>query len=181
MFIRKITKQYKKLIDNYHNHFLLEDIKPVVLHDSEFIFIFSPVRIKFYKKLYALISHKLSMLGMASCFPFTNDSFSSHYPEFVVDELDMNNALSLGKTKRIVKSLAGEGLFYKWAVDLKKEKIETQGINFFPIILCTLRSLQKRYNVFYHDEDNEIRRHSYSRGEAFPHRALWRSLRIDRD
>ena len=152
--MRKIAKYLKLKFQKNLTSLLLKDVKPVDIKDSEYVFIFSPVRIRFYEKLYALISHRLSKIGIASCFPFKNDWSNSAYPGFDVDGLAMNHALIIGKTKRIIKSAHGNELFFEWIVDIENEKIEAQGINFFPVIRSTLRSLQKRYNVFFHDQDN---------------------------
>ena len=156
--MRKIIKSFYSLIDNYMTVFLLKRIKPVDINNSEYIFIFNHVKGNYAGKLYALMLHALSKRGIASCFSYINDPVSRYYPRYDVDGHAISNVFMAEKKTRCIKSVtdSNEGrLFYDWVVEIENEKIEAEGINFFPIIKSTLRSLQKRYNVFFVDENNQ--------------------------
>lgn len=153
MLTRKIIKRFNRLADYYFTRLLLKNVKPVDIYNSEYIFIFHQVKSKFNGKLYILVSHELSKLGIPSCFKFKNDLVSSYYPRFNIDGEQISNSFT-SKKRFIIESSHGEQLFFKWEVDLENEKMEAEGINFFPIIRNTLRTIQKRYNVIFRDEDN---------------------------
>ncbi len=66
--IRKIKKNLNRLAENYYTRLLLKRIKPVDIKDSEYLFIFNQMASKFTAKLYMIVSHELSKVGLASCF-----------------------------------------------------------------------------------------------------------------
>jgi len=152
--MRKIIKSFYWLVDTYLTADLLKRIKPVNAQNSEYIYIFCHVNSNFSGKLYALVMHELSKHGIVSFFLFKNHILSPYYPRFDIDGHKISNAFKVEKRKKSIKSSARQRLFFKWKVDPEKETIEAEGINFFPIIRSTLRATQKRYNVFYTDEDN---------------------------
>ncbi|MGD2187826.1 MAG: hypothetical protein PVI71_16965 [Desulfobacterales bacterium] len=153
--MRKIIKSFYWLVDNFLTAALLKRIKPVDIHNSEYIFIFSHVKSNYSGKLYTLLLHEFSKQGVASYFLFKNNLLSSYYPRFDIDGHKISNAFTVEKKKRLIKSSDGQRLFFEWAVDIENKKIEAKGINFFPIVTNTLRAIQKRYNVFYNDENNK--------------------------
>jgi len=150
----KIVKLFNSFVDNHLSAGLLRSIKPIDINNSEYIFIFNQGKSKFANKLYTLISHELSKHNIATCFLYKDNFLSSYYPPFNINEYKISNSLSLEKN-RCVKSLHARELYFEWTVDIENEKIEANEINFFPIIENTLRMLQKRYNVFYTDDDNK--------------------------
>ncbi len=141
------------MADNYFTRSLLKNVKPVDIKNSEYIFIFHQVKSKFNAKLYILISHELSKFGIPSCFKFKNDLVSSYYPRFDIDGEQISNSY-ISKKRFIIEPSPEEQHFFKWNVDLENEKMQAEGINFFPLIRNTLRTIQKRYNVVFRDEDN---------------------------
>jgi capsular polysaccharide export protein len=154
--MRKIVKLLYRLLDNYYTTVLLKNIRSVDIKNSEYIFLFNQVRGTFAGKLYALISHELSKNGIASYFLYKTDISSTYYNRFNIDGYEISNAFILEK-ERYIKSLTPlneRRLFFEWIVNIENQKIEAEGINFFPIIRSTLRIIQKRYNVFYSDENN---------------------------
>ena len=153
MLIRKIRKKFNRLADNYFTRLLLKNVKPVDIKNSEYIFIFHQVKSKFNRKLYILVSHELSKRGIPSCFKFKSDLLSSYYPRFDIDGAHISNSFT-SKKRFIIEPSHGEQLSFKWKVDLENEKMEAEGINFFPLIRNTLRTIEKRYNVVFKDEDN---------------------------
>ena len=44
-------------------------------------------------------------------------------------------------------------LKYNWSIDFEKEVVEAYGINFFPLIENTLRTVFKRYNIDFSDDE----------------------------
>jgi len=148
----KLLKLYNRWLDNHLTRNLLKSIKPVDINNAEYIFILNPAHSKFAQKLYSLLSHELSTHGIPSCVLFQNDLLSPHYPRLNIDGYEISNSLALIE-KRFVKSLNKNQLFFDWKVQIQNEIIEAEGINFFPFIKNTLRVMQKRYNVFYKDEN----------------------------
>ena len=153
--MRKLVKLLNELLDKNLTHVLLKSIKPVDIEQSEYIFIFNAVKSSFYEKLYTLVSHKLASLDIASCFLYKNDLLSSYYPHFDIDGIEINNSLIIEKKTRHINSSNKHSNFFEWVIEIENEKIEAEGINFFPIIRNTLRSVQKRYNPIFIDKDNK--------------------------
>jgi hypothetical protein len=142
------------LADNYYTAILLKNIKPIDINNSEYIFLFNQVKSSFAEKLYPLVSRELSTKGIPSCFLYKNNVLSHHYPRLHVNGHEISNSFII-ENKRFVKSVHGQQLYFDWTIDIENEKIEAEGVNFFSIIENTLREIQKRYNVFYTDEDNK--------------------------
>ena len=151
--MHKILKSFHKFKDSSLTSLLLKNIRPVDINNAEYIFILNPVHSKFAQKLYTLLSHELSTHGIPSCFLFQNDLLSPYYPKLSIDGHEITNSLDLVE-KRFVKLLNRHELFFDWKVEIKNERIEAEGINFFPFIRNTLRMIQKRYNVFFTDDNN---------------------------
>jgi len=151
--MRKIKKKLSRLADNYYTRLLLRNIKPIDINDSEYLFIFNQTISKFIGKLYILVSHELSKRGITSCFQYKNDLWEPYSPQFHIDGYEISNSFTSEK-RFCIKSLHGQQLFFKWSVDIENKIIEAEGINFFLYINNTLRTIQKRYSVFFRDEDN---------------------------
>ena len=152
--MRKILKLFNGLLDNNLAHGLLKSIKPVDIKTSEYVFIFNVVKSPYMEKLYTLVSHRLATLDIASCFLYKNDLLSRYYPRFEIDGIEINNSLMIDKKARQISLLNKHSNFFEWVIEIENGKIEAEGINFFPIISNTLRSIQKRYNAKFIDEDN---------------------------
>ena len=153
MLMHKIVKLFNRLRDTNLTRLLLKNIKPVDINNSEHIFIFNQLESKFYLKLYALVSCELSKRGIGSCFLYKDDLLSPYYPEFSINGYEISNALAVEK-RGLISSTHSSNLFFEWVIDIENEKIESQGVNFFNIITSTLRKIQKRYNVYFKDENN---------------------------
>jgi hypothetical protein len=151
--IRKILKKISRNADAKLTRVLLKNIKPVDIHNSEYIFIFHQIESKFTTRLYILVAHELSKLGIASCFKYHDDLLSRNFPRFEIDGVDISNSFKIDN-RFYIKSLHDRQPFFKWQVEIENEKIEAEGINFFPLIRNTLRTMQKRYNIFFKDEEN---------------------------
>ncbi|MEJ2170833.1 MAG: hypothetical protein P8X90_35530 [Desulfobacterales bacterium] len=154
MLKRKIRKKFKRLEDDYLTRLLLKNMKPADFNDSEYIFIFHQVKSKFNGKLYLLLSHQLSRMGIVSFLKFKNDLVSAYYPQLEIDG-ELISSSFIVKSRFIIEHLNPEKSFFEWNVDIGMERIEAEGINFFPIIRNTLRTVQKRYNVIFTDDDNQ--------------------------
>ena len=157
MLVPKIKKRFYKLADVYFTRVLLRSIKSIDINNSEFVFIFNHVKGTFAGKLYTLASHELSKHGIASFFLYKNNLLSRHHNRFEINGIEISNAFIVEK-KGCIKSLTlsnEQGLFFEWKIDIENEKIEAEGINFFPIILSTLRAIQKRYNVYFDGAANK--------------------------
>lgn len=144
---------YTKFVDNYYTRLLLKNIKPININDSEYIFIFNQTISKFTGKLYILVSHELSKQGIASCFQYKNDVWNRYSPQLILDGYQISNSFTSEK-RFCIKSPNEEQLVHKWTIDIENHIIETEGINFFPYINNTLRTIQKRYNVSFTQPDN---------------------------
>ena len=152
--MRKIKKKLSRLADNYYTRVLLKNIKRIDINNSEYIFIFNQTISKFTGKLYILLSHELSNRGIASCFQYKNDLWNPYSPRLDIDGYELSNSFTSEK-RFCIKSPNGQQLFFKWSVDIENKIIEAERINFFPYINNTLRTIQKRYNIFFRDEDNK--------------------------
>jgi len=151
--IRKIRKNICRNADAKLTRVLLNNIKPVEIHNSEYIFIFHQMQSKFTTRLYILVAHELSKRGIASCFKYHDDLLSPNFPRFDIDGVDISNSFKLD-SRFYIKSMHDRQPFFEWQVEIENEKIEAEGINFFPLIRNTLRTMQKRYNIFFRDEEN---------------------------
>ena len=137
-------KLYSKIVDNYYTRLLLKNIKHIDINNSEYIFIFNQTTSKFNGKLYMLVSHQLSQRGIASCFQYKNDLWGQYSPRLAIDGYEISNSFISEKKYRI-RPLPGQQLFFNWSIDIENEIIEAEGINFYPYINNTLRTIQKRY------------------------------------
>ena len=154
MLARKLRlKQYKR-VDEGLSHKLLKSIQSVDMESSDTIVIFNQGHSKYITKLYMLMSIELSRMGILSFFLHRNDLLLPYYPDFSINGLQLSNSVSTDK-QRYVMPAQPITPFFEWDIDIENERIELQGINFFPIIRNTLRVLQKRYNVHFTDENNE--------------------------
>jgi hypothetical protein len=154
MNILKIKKKVIKRIDKYFTTVLLKNIKPLNINESDYIIVFNELNANFFEKLYILISHQLSQKDIPSCFLYKNDLLKPYYPPFHINGLEISNSINL-IDKRSIQPMNKNGLHYDWAIDIEMNKIIAEGINFFQIINNTLRSVQKRYNVIFYDENNK--------------------------
>lgn len=151
--MRPIVKLYSKLADNYYTRVLLKSIKPIDINNSEYIFILNQTISKFTGKLYILVSHELAKHGIASCFQYKNDLWDPYSPRLDLDGYEISNSFTSEK-RFCIKPPNGQHLLHKWSIDIENRIIEAEQINFFSFINNTLRTIQKRYNVFFRDEAN---------------------------
>ncbi len=151
--IRKILKNISRNADAKLTRALLNNINPVDINKSEYIFIFHQIESNFTTRLYILVAHELSKMGIASCFKYHDDLLSPNFPRFTIGGYDISNSFTIDN-RFYIKSLHDRQLFFEWQVDIENEKIAAEGVNFFPLIRNTLRTMQKRYNIFFRDEDN---------------------------
>jgi hypothetical protein len=93
------------------------------------------------------------MQGIASCFQYRNDLWNPYAPRVDLDGYEISNSF-ISENRFCIKSFHEENFYFKWTVDIENKIIETEGINFFPYINNTLRTAQKRYNVFFIEQDN---------------------------
>ena len=153
MLMHKIAKKSRRMIDKHFTSVVLKNILPVAIDSSEYIFIFNQVESEFYLKLYALVSHELAKQGIGSSFLYKDDLLSPYNPEFKINGFEISDAFTVAG-RGSVNPAYSRDLVYDWRIDIENERIETHGVNFFPIIEATLRKIQKRYNVYFNDEDN---------------------------
>lgn len=154
MLARKLRLKYYKMVDQRLSHKLLKSIMPVDTGSSDTIVIFNQGHSKYKVKLYALLSIELSRMGILSFFLYRNDLLLPYYPDFVVDDFQLSNAVTTNK-KRFVIPAYPNSFFFEWDIDIENERIESQGVNFFPLIRNTLRVIQKRYNVHFIDNNHK--------------------------
>ena len=153
MLARKLRLKHYKMVDERLSHKLLKSIKSVDVDSSDAIVIFNQGHNKYKVKLYALFSSELSKMGIFSFFFHRNDLLLPYYPDFSVNGFQLSSSVTTDK-QRFVIAAHQNSSFFEWDIDIENERIEIQGVNFFPIIGNTLRVLQKRYNVHFTDEDN---------------------------
>jgi hypothetical protein len=142
------------MVDQCLSHKLLKSITPVDMGSSDTIVIFNQGHSKYKVKLYALLSIELSKMGILSFFLYQNDLLLPYYPNFIVNDFQISNAVTTNKQRYVIPAYPNSS-FFEWDIDIENERIELQGVNFFPLIRNTLRVIQKRYNVQFIDEDNE--------------------------
>jgi len=155
MLTPKIRKKINKLEDTHLTRMLLRNIRSVDIQNSKFLVIFHQVKSKFNAKLYILLSHQLAKMGIPSFLKFKNDLVSSYYPRFDVDGEQISESF-ISRKRFIIEPSDPEKFFFEWNVDTGRERIEAEGINFFPIIRNTLRTVQRRYNVIFTGDDNSM-------------------------
>ena len=153
MLARKIQKKYNQLVDQHLTRRLMKRLAPVDIKSSDTIVIFNQDRSKFNLKLYALLSIELSKMGISSFFLYKDDFLSPFYPSFKINGYQINNAFTASEKRNVIPEFDNAPSF-EWDIDIDNERIESQGVNFFPLIRNTLRNLQKRYNVQFINEDN---------------------------
>ena len=151
--IRKIEKKLNRMTEDYYTRLILKKIKPVDINKSEYLFIFSQKASRFSAKLYMLVSHELSKVGLASCFQYKNGQWSQYYPELVLNGNKISNSF-FSSNRFYIDSLSGQQLFFKWTLDIENQRIVAENINFFHIIQNTLRTIRKRYNISTNDQSN---------------------------
>jgi hypothetical protein len=156
MLFRKLAHNSRKKIDHYLTDALLAHIKPVDILTSEFLFIFCQEKSSFLKRLFTLISHELSLMNIPSTFLYHSDSISSRFPSLSIDGYQISNSLNYGKVKGDIESNNLNGYYFDWAVEIENQTIEAYNTNFFPLILSTLRTVQKCYNVNFFGSNNEM-------------------------
>jgi capsular polysaccharide export protein len=155
VFRRSIKKSYKAK-DKHLTRSLLKDIKLIDLKKSVYLFIFSQEKSSFSRRLFTLISHELSVINIPSIFLYQDDPISSRFPTLSINGFQISNSLRYGKHKGDIESDNLNGYYFDWTIDLEKQTIEAYNTNFFPLILNTLRTIQKRYNVDLNNSKNEI-------------------------
>lgn len=105
----------------------------------------------FYGKLYPLVAYELSRQGIPCCFLFKSQATGSHFPRLFVDSKEISNSLIVRNRIIRVADEASPGMLNDWELDYEGQKIETQGINFFPLIRTTLQASYKKYNIDFSD------------------------------
>jgi hypothetical protein len=156
MFFRKPSHKSRKKNEKYLTKSLLAHIKPVDIFSSEYLFVFSQEKSSFQKRLYILIARELSLMDIPSIFLYQKDSISSRFSTLSINGYQISNSLNYGKAKGDIESNNLNGYYFDWKVDIENQTIEAYNTNFYPIILTTLRTVQKRYNVNYYNSNNEI-------------------------
>jgi hypothetical protein len=154
MKARKFQKKYNELVDQHLSRRLMKRLAPVDIRSSDTIVIFNQNRSKYNSKLYALLSIELSRRGIISFFLYKHELLSPYYPSFKINEYQMSNAFTVTKNRNVIPPF-NNSLFFEWDIKIKNERIEAQGVNFFPLIRNTLRKIQKRYNVRFLNEEGK--------------------------
>ena len=177
--LRKIGAGYYQLKDDLLIKKILDDVKPVDVSSVDKLFIFSHRTSSFYLALYVLLAHALSKKGYPSCFLFRDRLLNRYFPnienfseqidfsnilsirnfevgpyfqKLIIDEKEISNSLIQAISKIKIIDRYKTMTDYNWEIDFKKELISTHNINFFPIILNTLRIILKRYNIDFSNE-----------------------------
>ncbi|MCK4799088.1 MAG: hypothetical protein KAT05_17070, partial [Spirochaetes bacterium] len=133
---------------------LLNKIPKLDIHEATKIFFFSSTNIDYYNRLYLLFGYELAKRGIPSCFLFENELISPHFPLFEVDNYQISNSLLVNKRRIHFISKKSQKNIFDWNVDLKREKILAEELNFFPLIRSNLRSFHKSYNIDFSDPIN---------------------------
>jgi len=105
----------------------------------------------FYGKLYPLAAYELSRQGVPCYFLFKSQSIGSHFSRLFVDSKEISNLLTTRKRIIRIENEAAPGTHNNWVIDYEGQKMETQGINFFPLIRNTLIAIYKKYNIDFGD------------------------------
>lgn len=156
--IKKIEKKLNKISENYHNKLLLKKIKYIDIKNSDYLYVFNPVNSKFTRKLYFLIAYELSKNGFPSIFLRKDDSFGSNFPELKIDDTKISNSCVFDK-RFTLKTNTDNNLNYEWEIDLDNKTIKVDGvdgIDFYPLISNTLRTIQKCYNISLETKEDHI-------------------------
>ena len=156
MFFRKPSLKSRKKNEKYITKSLLAHVKPVDISSSDYLFVFSQEKSSFPRRLFTLIARELSLMDIPSIFLYQNDTISSRFSSLSIDGYQISNSLNYGKAKGDIESNNLNGYYFDWKVDIENQTIEAYNTNFYPIILTTLRTVQKRYNVNYYNSNNEI-------------------------
>jgi len=132
---------------------LLRRVSSVDVDQSDTLCVFSKPGSDtgFYGKLYPLIAYELSRQGVPCYFLFKSQSIGSHFSRLFVDSKEISNLLTTRKRIVRIEYEAGPGMYNDWVIDYEGQKMETQGINFFPLIRNTLITIYKKYNIDFGD------------------------------
>jgi hypothetical protein len=121
--MRKLIQSYNRLVDHHLTSVLLRNIKPVDINNSEYIFIFNPVRGRYFEKLYILISHQLAQKGVPSFFVYKNDLLQPYYPSLHIDGHEISNSIILKNKQSIIHPLGENQLYFDWIIDLTNNRL----------------------------------------------------------
>lgn len=152
-YLELIQGRYRKLVDKHLTHNLLQGTRRIDIHGSQLIFLFSDTGSHFYEKLYTLLARELTERGYACCFLFQHDLLNRYFSELAIRGERISNSLSVKTPKLTITNGKERSLRFSWSVEPAKERIETQGLNIFPLVRSTLGVVCRRYNLHFTDKD----------------------------
>lgn len=163
--IRKVHHKYDDLQDKYLTRSLARGISQVGINNANVVYLFSTPRHFYHEKLYMLVAYELAKRGLPSCFIFNNEKQTPVSPELFLDGSRINtslravdaNSASVQRLKnriRLGSDIVSSSQFER-VVDLVHREIRIGGLDFFPLIQCTIRTIQKRYNIDFTDGDTK--------------------------
>ncbi len=117
--------------------------------------IFSTAGSSYYTKGYLLLAKELERRNIPFSFLFSSDPTASVLPPVEVGGIRIDHSLSI-RGNRFEVSDGSEQLHFDWNVSLEDGRVEAFGSNFYDVIVATLRTHQKRYNVDFQDAKSEV-------------------------
>ena len=130
-------------------------------HNKDVAFVFSsrrqlssPYRHGFHAKAYALIAFELSKRGYPCYFLFDDPVLNNFFPVLEHDGNRLSNSIVESVPRIDYFSRETDGTAPYPAIEIDDSEIRIHGIDFSPVIRCTLRTIQKRYNI--NKNDTEI-------------------------
>ena len=144
---KAILEKYNDKKNDYHLRNILRNLPPVNSISGNTVCILNTTSNKFHEMLYTLISYELSYRGIPCYFLYVNDLINSYFPLLKIDNYQLSNSLFVRRHKADIHGNIEFISHNQLNVDIHNGIIETEGINFFPLIKSNLTTLQKRYNV----------------------------------
>jgi len=139
--------------DKLLTRYLLGRVNHVRSGDAKSIFLFNSIKHPLYRRAYALFAHELARRGHFCSFLFRDDLLNAYFGRLVIGERQISDSLSLLVNHIAIVEGTERPAHFSWNVDLRNGIAETRGVNFFLVLLSTLRSAFKCYNIDFERAD----------------------------
>lgn len=121
-------------------------------YSSDTLYVFSAKESRFYTDVFILLAHELGKQGAQSIFLYKNALVDNYLECFSIEGRKINSSLEVKERKLSIVSDNNFEHKFQRNISPHEELVEIHHINFFPVIMCTLRAVYKRYNINWENE-----------------------------